>query len=68
MGIGTYRIKDKKCATCRWWDGGRKIDFVANKPTYIKADSSPGSCLAQSGKSVTASSTCPKYTLWEKLI
>ena len=67
MAHGTYRITEKKCATCAYWDGKRSIDFVANKPYYIQADAGSYACLAQSGKTVTAATHCLKYRPWEKI-
>ncbi|MBR4653639.1 MAG: hypothetical protein IKO72_09780 [Kiritimatiellae bacterium] len=31
-----YRVEEKKCATCRWWNGERGVEFRANKPFYVK--------------------------------
>jgi len=67
MGYGTYKLTDKKCATCSFWDGTRTIDFVANKPKYIKAESGSFGCMAQSGRQTTAATTCQKYRIWEKI-
>lgn len=67
MAYGTYRITETKCATCAFWDGPRSIDFVANKPCYVKAQAGSFKCLAQSGKTATAATHCLKYRLWEKL-
>ena len=43
-----YRIEDKKCATCRWWNGERGIEFRANKPFYVKVGNSSSTCMAKS--------------------
>ncbi len=67
MAYGTYRITEKKCATCAFWDGPRSIDFVANKPYYVKAQAGSFTCLAQSGKTATAATHCLKYRRWEKI-
>jgi hypothetical protein len=67
MAYGTYKLTDKKCATCSYWDGTRTIDFRANTPKYIKADSGSFGCMAQSGKKTTANSRCLKYRIWEKI-
>lgn len=68
MSYGTYKLSDRKCATCRYWEGGRKIDFVANKPTYVKAESGSAACIAVNNKNTTAATTCPRYQQWEKLL
>lgn len=67
MAYGTFKVNAKKCATCSFWDGQRVINFVENKPYYIKAESGSYKCIAQSGKLVTATSHCMKYRLWEKI-
>jgi len=67
MAYGTYRITEKKCATCSYWDGQRTISFVVNKPHYIKAETGSFTCLAQQGKKATAASHCLKYRIWEKI-
>ena len=38
MAMATYRITEKKCATCRWWTGQRTVEFRANKPFYVKVE------------------------------
>lgn len=67
MAHGVYRITEKKCATCAYWDGARSIDFVANKPHYVKAEAGSFNCLAQPGNTTTAATHCLKYRLWEKI-
>lgn len=34
MATATYRITEKKCATCRWW-GGRRICFGISQERYM---------------------------------
>ena len=34
-----YRIEERKCATCRWWNGERGIEFRAND--YLKERTPP---------------------------
>lgn len=63
----TYIVTDKKCATCSYWPGTRKIDLIANKPFYIKADSGIFECLVQPNRKVRSIDTCPRWKLWEKL-
>lgn len=65
---GTFSVTDTKCATCRFWDGERTIDFVAYKPRYIKAVAGPATCIAQNGRIARHVDRCPKYMRWEKLI
>ena len=64
---GVYRVTDKKCATCAFWTGGRTIDFRAYKPFQVKADAGQAGCIAQTGRTPTAATACPKWQLWEKL-
>ena len=47
MAMAVYKITEKKCATCRWWDGQRTIEFRANKPFYVKVDAEAADCMAQ---------------------
>ena len=62
-----YRIEEKKCATCRWWNGERGIDFRANKPFYVKVGNSNSTCMAKSNGPASAATFCPKWTRWEKI-
>jgi len=64
---GVYKIKDQKCATCAFWLGMREIDFRANKPLNIKAESGRAECLANKSQKQTAGNRCLKWQLWEKL-
>lgn len=64
---GQYRITEKKCATCSFWDGVRQIDFRADKPFYVKANAGHADCIAQKGRKSTGATYCPKWQLWEKL-
>jgi hypothetical protein len=41
-------LKDKRCATCRWWEGCREIFFVSQKPHAINYEGK--SPLGQMGK------------------
>ena len=31
-------IAHKKCATCRWWSGRRKLVFVGANPQFISVE------------------------------
>ena len=52
-------LTDKKCATCRWWQGSRDIQFRDMKPFKVECDA------------ITApeaySASCPRWVAWEKL-
>lgn len=67
MATGQYRVTEKKCATCMFWSGGRTIGFNSNKPFYVNANAGHADCIAQKGKTVTASTFCLKWQQWEKL-
>ena len=62
-----YRITEKKCATCRWWNGERGIEFRANQPYYVKVGDSNSTCMAKSNGAASAATVCPKWTRWEKI-
>jgi len=64
---GTYKVTEKKCATCSFWSGARTIDFRSNKPTYIKADTKGADCIATKGRKPTPGTNCLKWQIWEKL-
>jgi len=64
---GTYSVKDKKCATCSFWSGDRTINYSGNKPQYIKAIAGNANCIVTSNRSVSATNTCAKWGLWEKI-
>ena len=63
-----YRIAEKKCATCRWWNGERGIDFNGgSRPMYVKVANSNSTCSAKNGSPASAATTCPRWTRWEKI-
>jgi len=64
---GTYRITEKKCATCSYWGGEREIQFSANKPYYIKAIAGSQTCLANKNMHPNAATFCLKWRGWEKI-
>ena len=37
-------LTDKKCATCRWWQGSRDIQFWNKKPFKVECDAK-GDCM-----------------------
>ena len=63
------QVKDKKCATCRWWGGSREVIFVGREPKYVRVAGilQGAPCAAWNGRSYNASATCPRWSLWEKL-
>ena len=58
-------LNDKKCATCRWWQGERDIQFWNKKPFKVECDAK-GDCLAIKAPKFY-SGTCSKWVAWEKL-
>lgn len=62
-----YRIAEKKCATCRWWNGERGIEFRAYKPYYVKVGNSNSTCLAKKNAASSAANTCLRWAAWEKI-
>ena len=68
MATGTYRITEKRCATCRFWDAAeRRVTFVKDKPAYVVCPVESCPCLAQRSKASRAVDHCVRWTLWEKL-
>ena len=62
-----YRIEEKKCATCRWWNGDRVVEFRANRPFYVKVGKPSSTCMARSNGPASAATTCPRWARWEKI-
>ena len=63
-----FSVTDKKCATCRFWNGVRSITFNKLKPRYVKAEATPAVCLVQSGRKTKHVDHCSKFMIWEKLV
>lgn len=58
-------LTDKKCATCRWWQGYRDFFFFNKKPFKVECDAK-GACIAIRGIRSYYSS-CPRWVRWERL-
>jgi hypothetical protein len=58
-------LNDKKCATCRWWQGGRDVIFWAQKPFKVECDAK-GTCASIKAPKAYSGS-CSKWVPWEKL-
>ena len=58
-------LTDKKCATCRWWQGDRDIQFWNKKPFKVECDAK-GDCMSIKAPK-TFSASCPRWVAWEKL-
>ena len=38
MAKQRVNLTDKKCATCRWWQGDREVIFWSRKPFKVECD------------------------------
>ena len=61
---GTFKVKDKKCSTCNFYQGQRRFGMQAYKPFYVYADAGHSQCLANQKRSVTANDKCPAWQKW----
>jgi hypothetical protein len=64
---GTYRVTEKKCATCNLFQGTRRIGLQAYKPFYVLADAGHAICQASSNRKVTANNKCLSWQKWVNL-
>ncbi len=62
-------IAQKKCATCRWWSGARKLIFVGADPKFVRIGGvlPAVNCRAWDGRKFGGASTCFRWSKWEKL-
>ena len=67
MSTATYRAAEKKCATCRWWQGMRTVEFRILSPNYVRVDAKPALCMALNGQQKTPATSCSRWSKWEKL-
>ena len=67
MSKAVYRVTEKKCATCRWWQGARGIEMRANQPYYVKVEAAPAPCMALGNQPKTPATACPRWCKWERL-
>ena len=58
-------LNDKKCASCRWWQGEREVIFWSKKPFKVECDAKGVCPVVKSPKAYSA--TCSKWLKWEKL-
>lgn len=61
---GTFKITDKKCATCNFYQGARRFGMQAYKPFYVFADAGQTPCLANTKRNVAANDRCPAWQKW----
>ena len=38
MSVAVYRTTERKCATCRWWQGARGVELPGYQPHYVKVE------------------------------
>ena len=63
-------IDKKWCATCKWWHGKRKVNFVgAAAPIYVTCENNwfKGNRCSAWETDRAASHSCMRWTRWEKL-
>ena len=62
-------IKHKKCATCRWWSGGRELVFVGANPQFVSVEAMADmkNCRAWEGRKFASTHTCFRWSKWEKM-
>ena len=45
----------------------REIEMRNYQPFYVKVEAGPAPCMALKGQQKTPATTCPRWSLWEKL-
>ncbi len=68
MAFGTFRVTDKKCATCSYYQGNRDIKMNANKPFYIYAEIGYSACAINKSKQVLSNYKCLSWHLWPQIM
>ena len=63
----TYNITGKHCATCRYWNGERGIEFCGNRPYRVKVGNTTSTCMAKSNTRASAGTVCSRWAQWEKI-
>ena len=61
---GTFKVTDKKCATCNFYQGSRRFGMQAYKPYYVYADVGQTPCLANVNRKVSGNDRCPAWQKW----
>ena len=62
--VGTFRVTEKKCATCNLYQGVRRFGMQAYKPYYVYADVGQTPCLANSKHHISANGRCSAWQKW----
>ena len=60
----TFKVSDKKCATCNYYQGARRFGMQANKPFYVYADIGQTPCLANTKRRIAANDRCLSWQKW----
>ncbi len=57
------------CATCQYWNGGRRLEFMNKRPYLVKVeDSARAKCpIDQNIKSGAHGTSCRGYKRWNEL-
>ena len=63
----TYRVNEKKCATCTYSTGERKLVVQAYKPTFVNVTAGHSSCMVNQSRLVRGVDRCPAWQVWEKI-
>jgi len=61
---GTFKVSDRKCATCNFYQGTRRFGMYANKPYYVYADAGETACLTNTNRKVSANGRCLSWQMW----
>lgn len=62
--FGTFRVTDKKCATCNFYEGERHIELRNYEPYYVKADSGNTPCPVNHDRMVSGAYHCSSWRIW----
>ena len=60
----TFKVTDKKCATCNFYQGARRFGMQAYKPFYVYADAGETSCMANANRMTSSNNKCPQWMKW----
>lgn len=61
---GTFRVTEKKCATCNFYQGPRRFGMQAYKPFNVFADVGQTPCLANAKLKISANDRCLSWQKW----
>jgi len=65
MSTGTLLVKQKRCATCNFWQHpGRAFNFCGKAPVSVKFESNQAPCMADTSRKMLGGGYCPRWTKW----